>query len=95
MTDITVESSTAQLDRLAKLAEAAGDYSAAVDAIMVIARLHGLIVERRIVEHVGMTEEAAIGVLAKGDNSVARQIETVVAGAALLRHAGRRLQLVE
>jgi hypothetical protein len=62
---------------------------------MSIAKLHGLIVERRIVEHVGMTAEAAIGVLAKGDNSVAQQLENVIAGAALLRHAGRRLRVVE
>lgn len=95
MTAITVESSTAQLERLAELAQAAGDYSAAIDAIIVIGRLHGLYVERRIVEHVGMTQETAIGVLAKGDKYVARQLENVVAGAALLRHAGRRLQVVE
>ena len=59
MTEITVESLTADLERVAKLAEAVGDFSAAVDAIVAIARLHGLYVERRIVEHVNMTPEAA------------------------------------
>ena len=75
MTEVTRESLTVELERTAKLAEEAGDFSAAVEAIIAIARLHGLIVERRVVEHVGMTPE--------------------VAGRELLRHAGRRLRVVE
>ena len=57
MTEITRDSLTADLQRLADDAEAAKDFSAAVDAIMVIAKLHGLIVEHRIVEHVGRSQE--------------------------------------
>ena len=75
MTEITRDSLTAELEHVAKLAEEVKDYSAAVDAIMGIARLHGLYVEHRIVEHVGRLQEEP--------------------GAALLRHAGRRLRVVE
>ena len=59
MIEVTRESLTAELERTAEMAEAAGDFSAAVDANIAIARLHGLYVEWRVVEHVGMTQEAA------------------------------------
>ena len=59
MTKITRESLTAEFEHVAKMAEAAGDFSAAVDAIIAIAKLHGLYAERRIVEHVNWTPEVA------------------------------------
>ena len=57
MTEVTRASLTAELEHAAEMAEAAGDFSAAVMAIESIGRLHGLYVERRIVEHVGRSQE--------------------------------------
>ncbi len=91
MTEVTVESLTAELQQVAEMAEKAGDFMAAGEAIMCIAKLQGLVVERRIIEHVGMDKEVALAVLSQGDRGVSQRLRAVAAGGVLARHVGRRL----
>ena len=95
MTDVTRESLTAELQQAAEMARETGNVMVTIEAIMAIARLHGLIVERRKIEHVGMDREAALAVLSQGDTGVEQRLRAVAAGGVLARHVGRGLRLVE
>ena len=94
MIEVTIQSLTAELQQAAGMAEKVGDFTAAGEAIMAIAKLQGLIVERRIIEHVGMDREAALAVLSQGDKGVEQRLRAVVTGGVLARHVGRGLRLV-
>lgn len=61
---ITIESLTMELDEDRKGARAAGQYSAAISAVMGKAKLHGLIVEKN--EHTGKNGEPLVPVVNLG-----------------------------
>ena len=63
----TVDSLTANLRSLADQAEAIGDFASAVQAIESMGHLHGFYIQRRIVQHEGLTVEAAIALLSDGE----------------------------
>ena len=94
MIEVTVENLTAELQQVVEMAEKAGDFMAAGDALMAISKLHGLVVERRIIEHVGMDREAALAVLSHGDKGVEQRLRAIAAGGVLARQVRQGLRLV-